>query len=105
MKKVEDMTATKRAGAKVILKDGSIAGKIIIAYPKEGSGIVHVNLWDWSDKKHISPVQYGKAGGYGYDKVSAAIAGMVFAGKKLTDHPYNYEWCLKDMGFEVFTIL
>jgi hypothetical protein len=105
MKRVEEMAATKCAGVKVILKEGKIIGKIIIAYPKDGAGVVHVNFWDWSDKNHTPEVQYGRASGYGYDKVSAAIAGMKFAGKKLTDHPYNYEWCLRDLGFEVYTLL
>ncbi|MGK7916159.1 MAG: hypothetical protein AB4038_11570, partial [Prochloraceae cyanobacterium] len=61
-------------------------------------------LWDWSDKNHTPEVQYGKAKGYGYDKVSA-IAGMKFAGQELSDHPCNYEQCLQNIGFEVFTLL
>ncbi len=105
MKKVEEMAATKRAGVKVITKHGFIVGKIIIAYPQDGAGTVHVNLWDWSDEQDIQKVQYGKASGYGYDKVSAALAGMKFAGVKLTAHPHNYEWCLRDRGFEVLTLL
>lgn len=46
------------------------------------SGVCHVNLYDFGGAGE----QYGKAGGYGYDKFVAALAGMVFQGITLVDH-------------------
>lgn len=73
-------------------------GKILVAYPADGAGIVHVFAWDCDG----NGIQHGSATGYGYDKVSAAIAGMTWDGIELTDHPENWEMTLKKHGYTVY---
>ena len=46
------------------------------------SGRVSVNVFDSGSRE----VQHGRAGGYGYDKLTAALRGLVIAGHTLADH-------------------
>ena len=89
-------------GAWIILKDGEVKGKIIAKYPQNGVGRLRVALWDWETYQDI---QEGWAGGYGYDKLSAALAGMSFNGIRLTDHPHDWERLLKEAGYKVQRLL
>ena len=95
-----DKTVWGRARAIVILKNGEYVGKIQVAYPKDGAGTLRAFLWDFG-----SEVQMGTAGGYGYDKLSAALQGMTFQGLVLQDHPENWERQLRSAGYEVITVL
>lgn len=57
-----------------------ILASIIIAYPVDGAGPLRVAMASggkWS---------YSVAKGYGYDKLVAAMAGMVVGGHELGDH-------------------
>lgn len=85
-----------RAAAYIILKDGKFEGKIKVAYPKDGAGILRVFLWDFENE-----LQIGSAGGFGYDKLSAALAGLKFKALVLTDHPENWERQLRAAGYEI----
>lgn len=89
-----------RAGCKVIMKDGEIKGKIKIAFPKDGAGTLRLFLWDFEND-----IQMGTAGGFGYDKISAALRGMNFKGIILQDHPENWEIQLRDAGYSVITVM
>ena len=100
VRKIETGPALSRAGAKVIMLNGQIKGTIKIAFPKDGAGKLTVILHE-----HGFNAQIGHASGYGYDKVSAAMQGMIFAGMTLEDHPHNWEHQLRDAGFEVYGIL
>ncbi len=100
VQKIENGPALSRAGAWVILLNGVIKGTIKAAYPKDGAGRLTVILHE-----HGFNPQIGHAGGYGYDKLSAAIHGMVFNGIELQDHPHNWERQLSDAGFIVYRIL
>lgn len=92
--------AWSRAGCKIIMKDGEMVGKIKIAFPKDGAGTLRLFLWDFGE--HI---QMGTAGGYGYDKISAALRGMSFKGIVLQDHPENWEIQLLEAGYSVVTVM
>jgi hypothetical protein len=99
LKKCEDIQWS-RAGCKIILKDGQIQGKIKIAFPKDGAGTLRLFLWDFEND-----IQMGTAGGFGYDKISAAMRGMSFKGITFTDHPHNWEIQLQEAGYQVITVM
>jgi hypothetical protein len=101
VRKIENSPALRNAGAKVILNQkGEVCGMIKIAHPADGAGRLTVILHE-----HGLEPQVGSASGCGYDKVSAAIDGMTFAGMTLTDHPHNWEAQLRDAGYNVYTVL
>ena len=90
-----------RAGCKVIFNSaGAYVGKIKIAFPKDGAGTLRAFLWDFGND-----IQMGTAGGYGYDKLSAALRGMVFQGIEFTNHPENWEIQLRRAGYTVITVM
>lgn len=89
-----------RAGCILILKDGEIVGKIKIAFPKDGAGTLRLFLWDFENN-----IQMGTAGGFGYDKLSAAMRGLTFKDITFTDHPHNWEMQLRDAGYTTFTAM
>jgi len=60
--------------------------QIVIKFPRDGAGKLQAWCADWFGSEGCNGVQYGYAGGYGYDKVTAAISGFVIDGKTLTDH-------------------
>jgi hypothetical protein len=69
------ITHPKKAGAHA---------EIIIKYPKDGAGRLRVSLRDcFGDTCTFST---GYAGGYGYDKLTAALSSLAIDGHALTDH-------------------
>lgn len=96
--------------AKAIVKDGVQVGKIAIKYMK--SGVVHVYLHSFGHT-----MIYGKASGYGYDKVGASLRVAVESYppneempelyKSLKDVTYDGQWerLLGRAGFDVFNVL
>ncbi len=55
-----------------------------VVYPRDGAGRLRVLVCDrFGDK--CEP-QAGSAGGYGYDKLTAALAGMTIDGYTMADH-------------------
>ena len=76
---IEKGPALNRAGAYVIhdMSTGKFAGKILVAYPKDGAGMLRAALWDFTPE-HGRDVQNGHANGYGYDKLGAALDSMRF---------------------------
>ena len=51
-----------------------MAGRIIWAYPNDGAGIVKCQVNIWAGILDTKCAMRGNAGGYGYDKTSAAFA-------------------------------
>ena len=97
--------------AKAIVKDGKQVGSIAIKHMK--SGVVHVYVHSFG-----SEMQYGRASGYGYDKVGAAIGdamshiiyendGIVELYETLKVVTYDGEWenILRKAGYELFSVL
>lgn len=78
----------------------SYCGKIQVAYPKDGAGTLRAFLWDFGNE-----IQMGTAGGYGYDKLSAALRGMKFNGIVLEDNPTDWRNQLKDAGYTVIQVV
>ena len=97
-----------RLSAWAIVKNGKRVGKIIAVYPVDGAGKLKVGMWDWTDEGNIKldiPFSEYSATGGGYDKVSGALAGATFGDTKLTDHPRNWQICLEEAGYEVWSIV
>lgn len=106
VRKITESTAFNRVGAKVIINpSGDLCGTIKILYPADGAGVLKVVLHE-----HGYHPQIGRAGGYGYDKLSAALQGMIFGQGlqnpiTLTDHPHNWEQQLQEAGFRVYGVV
>ena len=64
--------AFARVAAFAILKDGQLVGKIAVKYPADGAGRLTVFVHE-----HGFEMVKGFAGGYGYDKLEAAISDAV----------------------------
>ena len=98
-RRCEKSPAWSRVSAYVIISpDGKGWGKIKAAWPSDGMGPLHVFAWDCSGDNGI---QYGKASGCGYDKLSAALVGIKWGDIVFTDHPVNWEIQLRKAGYTV----
>lgn len=80
MKHVSEMKGPKNTTAWALLYNGKPAGKLIANWSESRSGSVcsaSVLIWsgplDVKEKKGFDWGTIGKAGGYGYDKLSQAI--------------------------------
>lgn len=78
MKQVRETNAGKVISCYAILKDGKLMATVHSHYSK--SGVCTVDVWE------KTLVHQGRAGGYGYDKFTAALAGAVICGVKMYDH-------------------
>lgn len=86
-KQVRETKAGKSVSAWIVLK-GKRQVAAVHAHYSDG-GTVLVNVFNYGDKNRSAkdkPFQAGKAGGYGYDKFTAALSGLEIDGHKLTDH-------------------
>lgn len=101
---VRDTAAAKSIRAILILKGPRIVAKLQAHF--SNAGACTVNLWQMTEAAERSakvrakagnpfkPRQYetpgalqiGKAGGYGYDKLTAALSGMIVDGHEISDH-------------------
>lgn len=71
---VFDMKHVKSVSATVILIDGRVAGRIVANWSDNPAGSVCTAVvMVWAGPLRDMPVCTGKAGGCGYDKLSAAI--------------------------------
>ena len=67
--------------AHVVIKKGEVRAIVQFLYTK--AGVVHCQV---IDKINGGLIHSGKAGGYGYDKASAALSGAVIDGVTIYDH-------------------
>ena len=79
MKQVRETKHGQSLSAYIVLKDGEHIATVQAAFMD--SGVVYVDVWDTQTIVH-----QGKAGGYGYDKFTAALSGAVIDGHTLADH-------------------
>lgn len=82
---IEDNAAFSRVRVIVVThpkKKGH--ARILVAYPKDGAGRLTVYIVDGFGDTFTT--QKGTAGGYGYDKLTAALSGMTIDGHSLSDH-------------------
>lgn len=106
VRKITESPAFNRVGAYVIINPkGDICGTIKVLYPADGAGTMKVVLHE-----HGYTPQIGKASGYGYDKLSAALQGMIWGQGlpepiTLTDHPHNWERQLQDLSYQVYGVV
>lgn len=104
--------AFRHVMAFAIVRDGYQCGNIAFKFPRDGAGRLYAYV-HW----HGLPMVRGYAGGYGYDKKSAALAN---AAKKIDGENWKPEWQaafiaaiakddgrdfdhnLRDAGFELY---
>jgi hypothetical protein len=107
--KFESSPVFSRVGAYLILRAGAvvaddrraIVGKILVQYPKDGALRLRVFVWDWTDQEKGCEIQTGSAGGYGYDKLDAALEGCTFAGVRIGTGDGQWKENLTARGFVV----
>lgn len=77
MKSTLDLAHVKGTSAVALLKDGKLAGKIIANWSDNPAGSVcQATVWLWDRIEGDTPRRShgtGRAGGFGYDKFSAAV--------------------------------
>jgi hypothetical protein len=76
-----DCADVRSVTAFVLLHDGELAGKIVASH---GQSRVTAGVWVWGGPLREMPSTWGTASGYGYCKLSAAVAdalGRAIAGK------------------------
>lgn len=86
MKQVRETKAGKSVSAWVVLKRHRHIATIQAHYSDGGTVIVNVFNHGKNRSAEKLPFQSGHAGGYGYDKFTAALAGLEIDGHKLTNH-------------------
>ena len=61
--------------------------RAVVVYPADGAGTLRLAVTDWGlDGDDAATHHYATAGGYGYDKLTAAFAGATVGGVQLGDH-------------------
>lgn len=91
-KYVRETAAGKSIRAIVIMKGARHVATVQAHY---GSSRVLVNVWH----NDGTPMQSGTAGGYGYDKFTAALSGLSIDGHTLTDHCGGRKKAPKALGY------
>lgn len=106
--------AFANVSAYVICKDGKQVGNIAFKFPRDGAGRLYCYL-----HVHGSPMVRGFAGGYGYDKKSAAASAaaaqlspsqyhddtpsmQAVQDALLPDNGYDWDYQLREHGFDVY---
>ena len=62
-----------RTSVWVLLHSGELAGRVITAWPNDGAGRVRMAVSLYNGPLKQDETLFGQAGGYGYDKESAAF--------------------------------
>lgn len=73
-----DSLAVKCVNVFALLHNGEFAGRIVVAHPTDGAGVMYATVVVWGGPLSYLPSSSGRAGGYGYHKGSAAV-GDAFA--------------------------
>ena len=65
--------AVSRVAAYALMLEGDIVGRVIVAFPEDGAGIVRASVAAFQGSLSTFDRMSGSAGGYGYDKRSTAV--------------------------------
>ena len=84
MKQVRETEAGKAIAAYIVLKNGKEVARVHAHFADSGN--VQVDVWDDATIKAGNGPQQKKAGGYGYDKFTACLDGMIIDGIRLYNH-------------------
>ena len=84
MKQVRETKAGRSIAAYIVLKNGKEVARVHAHFADSGN--VQVDVWDDATIKAGKGPQQNKAGGYGYDKFTACLDGMIIDGIRLYDH-------------------
>lgn len=98
----------QRVAAYVVMRGPEHVGTVRVHYPADGAGRLVVYVADWTlDRPEHIPFneftrwQRGIAGGYGYNKTSAAMSGMVIAGVTTIDDGHDWQHHFRAGGFTI----
>ncbi len=91
MKQVRETAAAKSISAWVILKEGKEIATVQAYY--SNAGVVQADVWD-ALTGTLSHQR--RAGGYGYDKLTAAMSGAWIGGIQIYDHSVHCEAAMKE---------
>ena len=102
--------AVSRVSGYVLMFNGEMAGNVITAFPTDGAGICKMQLHIFTGPLSITDtVMRGQAGGYGYDKESAAFADALYRanidtdGKDLSGRGMSSVWkWVESKGYKVY---
>lgn len=84
-KQVRETEAGKSISAHVILnRKGAHVATVQVHY--SNSGVVAVDVWNTAVSYQGYGLQQGRAGGFGYDKFTAALSGLTIDGHAMSDH-------------------
>lgn len=95
MKYVTETAAGKSIGAFLIMRGNKQVAKVLTHYGNSGNVLVNVIQSDDAAQKSAKAsgasiddmrAQHSSAGGYGYDKSTAALVGLYIDGHEMTDH-------------------
>jgi hypothetical protein len=102
---------TSRVRAYVVLDPHNVSrnGRVTISYPADGAGRVNVVAWlpGCPDFGHETLRHASSAGGYGYDKGTAAMSGAQYwdmrnaETRTLADQGHDWKWQLEQAGYLV----
>ena len=106
VKRMEKRTSRVRAYVVIDPKNTDRHGRVTISYPADGAGRVNVVAWlpmlGTETARHAS-----SAGGYGYDKGTAAMGGASYwdmrnaETRTLVDQGHDWKWQLEQAGYLV----
>ena len=85
-----DFYHNERCSRGCVVKTGSngkpdLVARIYVVYPRDGAGTLWVGVMDYDHPDGIKCYTQS-AGGYGYDKLTAALSGTTIGGIELGNH-------------------
>lgn len=94
----------KQCTAAVVMLNGRTA-RVIFQHPRDGAGRLVVVVRESGSNGENKLPQTGSASGYGYDKMSAAIAGMDVCGHIMQDGGEHWDNELLRAGATIIRVL
>lgn len=87
MTKTQIRNSCNASAVVVLNKKGHHVATVQWQFPRDGAGAVRCDVWAIAQgDKYLSLVHQGRAGGYGYDKRTAALSGALIDGYRMANH-------------------